>query len=1014
VVFCDLVGSTELSHHLDPEESRAIVLPYQRAAARVVEQFGGHVAKFLGDGVMALFGWPQAHEDDAERAVRAALSILEAISALNRESQGPRLSARIGIHTGEAVVAAGGDEAPDVFGDASNFASRVQNAADSNTVVVTAQTHQLVAGRFVVESLGNKDLKGIDEPVELFRVIRPSGARGHLASAAVRGLTPFVGREDELRTLMSRWERAREGEGQVVLISGEAGIGKSRLVQQFRERLAATPHSWIKCELSPYLQNTPFASVADMFQQGLDWGNDDSVETKLAQLEQNLERVGLQPAEALPLLAPLLSLTVPQKYQPLQPSPEQQRKRLLATLTGWLFGMARVHPVVMVLEDLQWSDPSTLEFHQTSVEQGATVPLLLLYTTRPEFRAPWPMHAHHAQITLGRLRERDVREMVHAVAPRVAMTEQMVDAVTSRSSGVPLFVEELTREVVESGGRGATEDIPETLHNSLVARLDRLGPAREVAQVASVIGREFSYQLLGAISQVGEGELQSALNQLADAELVYARGVPPAATYQFKHALIRDAAYDALLKTRRRELHRRVAQVLTGKFSALADAQPALVAQHWAEGGETERATDAWEAAARSSAERGALREAEFSLRSALTNLKNLPESASRDFRELDLLMKVVPLVWTNQGFGGEQLRELNERCRVLAERTGELSSLITHAYASWTTTIATGQYAACAGFADILIDIAKKEGSDLSLSLAYEAKLEVRTYRGDLLGSEEDFASGNSLFGLPGFQQTTGAVDRVFFQASLNAWLLGLADTARQRFVHSIATAPQRSSFDHAHAKSNAAALNVLLREPQKVAAFAAQAVEISEEHGYPEIAAWSRAALGWAKAQLGAAREGVALLRQYTRFARATGQRIFVTAYLTWLAEAQGMCGSLVDALRTTELALRTNREEVFFQPETIRVRGELHLRQHAPGMAEEDFRHAIALSQSMSAKLLELRATTSLALLLRDTDRRDEARAMLAEIYNWFTEGFDTADLKDAKALLDELDRIGLPSS
>ena len=411
-------------------------------------------------------------------------------------------------------------------------------------------------------------------------------------------------------------------------------------------------------------------------------------------------------------------------------------------------------------------------------------------------------------------------------------------------------------------------------------------------------------------------------------------------------------------------------------------------------------------AAAESAKEQQAFREAEKDYRHALLILKELPETAERDARELDLLMKVVPLVWTNQGFGGEQLQELNARCRVLAERTGELSSLINDAYASWTTTIATGQYAACEGFADILIEIAKKEGSDLSLSLAYEAQLEVRTYRGDLLGSEEHFASGNALFRLPGFQQITGAVDRVFFQASLNAWLLGFADTACQRFVPSIGTAPQRSSFDHAHAKCNAGALSVLLREPEKAAVFAAQAVEISRVHGYPEIAAWSSAVLGWAKAQLGAAREGVTLLRQYAKFARATGQRIFVTAYLTWLAEAQGMCGSLVDALHTIEVALKTNREKVFFQPETMRVRGELHLRQHATRLAEEDFRQATAIAAKMKAKAWELRATTSLARLLRDTNRRDEARTMLAEIYNWFTEGFDTADLKDAKALLEEL--------
>jgi predicted ATPase len=448
------------------------------------------------------------------------------------------------------------------------------------------------------------------------------------------------------------------------------------LVQQFQERLAATRHSWIKCELSPYLQNTPFASVADMIQQALGWSGEDSVETKLAQLEQNLERVGLKTAEALPLLAPLLNLNVPEKYPPLALSPDQQRKQLLAALTGWLFGMARMQPLVMVLEDLQWSDPSTLEFHQTNVEQGATVPLILLYTTRPEFRAPWPMHAHHAQITLGRLRDRDAREMVHALAAKTALTEPMVDAITSRSSGVPLFVEELARTVVESGRRAAMADIPETLHNSLIARLDRLGEAKEVAQIASVIGRVFTYPLLRAVAPLPERELQSALASLIDAELIYPRGAPPDASYIFKHALIRDAAYDALLKSRRKELHRGVAKTLVEKFPEVVDAQPAIVARHWTEASEAELGFEAWKTAGDAAFDRNALKEAEESYRQAAMTLELMADSPERDARELKLLSALSVVLHNTKGYGDPERAEVTARARKLAEERGDSKQL--------------------------------------------------------------------------------------------------------------------------------------------------------------------------------------------------------------------------------------------------------------------------------------------------------------------------------------------------
>jgi len=502
VLFCDLVGSTAMAAQLDPEEWRETVAGYHRATADAITRFDGHVAKYLGDGVLAFFGYPQAHDNDAERAARAGLAILESIARLNEQPQRPKLAARVGIDSGSVVVGAGAGRDADVFGDTPNIAARVQEAAAPDTVAITEDTHRLVSGLFVVEALGTPALKGISRSIQLYRVVQPSGVRGRLEAAAARGLTPFVGREDELRLLQSRWERALEGEGQVALIIGEAGIGKSRLLQRFHELIADTPHTSIEAGAAPLFQNTPFYPVCEMLRQAVGWRAADQT----AELEQALELAGLKPAEALPLVAPLLNLPIPAKYPPLLLSPDQERRRLLATLVEWVLGAARLQPTVIATEDLHWADPSTLELIQLLVEQGSRARLLLLYTARPEFRAPWALHAHHTQITLNRLSPRNVRTMVEQVAAKAALSEGTIATMVERTGGVPLFVEELTRAVLESGDARLTgREIPVTLHDSLMARLDRLGSAKEVIQIGAVIGSEFTYELLHAASDRRRG-----------------------------------------------------------------------------------------------------------------------------------------------------------------------------------------------------------------------------------------------------------------------------------------------------------------------------------------------------------------------------------------------------------------------------------------------------------------------------------------------------------------------------
>ena len=1016
VLLSDLVNSTEISAHLDPEEWRDIAADYQRSAAEAVTRLGGHVAKYLGDGLMVYFGWPQAHEDDGERATRAGLAIVDAVAALNDrlgdKYGAPKLSVRVGIDTGAVVVGHGGGKEADVFGDTPNIASRVQSAAAPNTVVITAAVHQLVSGLFVVEDRGAHALKGIEHPVQLYRAIQPSVVRRRTHGTAARPSTPFVGRDDEMRLLLSRWERACEGEGQLVIVAGEAGIGKSRLIEEFRARIKPIPHLWIECAGEQFFENTPFHAVTQMLNQGLGWRGDESKEERVIQVERSLELSGMKLGQTVPLIAEMLNLPIPEKYPPLMLASDQKRKRLLAALAGWVFGATRTQPLVIALEDLHWVDPSTLELQHTLVEQAATAPLMLLFTARPEFRAPWLMRAHHAQITLNRLSDRHTREMVAGVAARSALAKDMIDTVVKRTDGVPLFAEELTRLILEGDGRSVAREIPATLHDSLTARLDRLGEAREVAQVAAVIGREFSYELLQAVLPILEAELQSALAKLADAELIYARGIPPEATYQFKHALIQDAAYEALLKTRRKELHRRVATTVAEKFAALAEAQPEVLARHWTGAGEAEPAIAAWQRAGEAADARGALKEAEEDFRQALAMLNTLPTSPEREARELTLVAVLAWLLARTKGYSAAETIEVTEHARALAEKTGNLPQLILQVIGTYAAVFVLGDYSGAAALADQLLDLAQREGSNMSLIIAYVAQVNVRFNQGDLVGVEEHFARLGGLVETVTGGQLGGAIASgiviAMGYASLGAWMLGYAENARSRIVEAIAFARDcKDPFVLAGGRNMESYLYRWFREPQRVADAAAETVAISEEHSFSFFKA-TRITLGWARAQLGNPDEGVALVRQGLAALAETGGRTDITNALTILAEAQALDGAIDDALTTLDEALQANPEELVFRPNIQKWRGELRLKIGQTEAAEADFREAIALAQNMKAKAWELRGTMSLARMVDKQGKRDEARAMLAEIYGRFTEGFDTPDLQDAKALLYELSR------
>jgi class 3 adenylate cyclase/tetratricopeptide (TPR) repeat protein len=1003
VLFCDLVGSTTIAAQLDPEEWHDILASYHHAAAQAVGHFGGYVAQYLGDGVMAYFGWPEAHDDDAERAVRAGLAILDAIHKLNEQPSLPKLAVRVAIDSGLVVVDAGSGKDTLVFGDAPNIAARVQVAAEPGTVMITDATHRLASGLFVVEDCGAQSLKGLSRPVQLYRVIRPSGVRGRItAAAASHGLTPFVGREDELRLLTSRWERVRSGEGQVVLIIGEAGIGKSRLVQRFHEQIVHNPHTWAEAAAAPFFQNTSFYPVTETLQRFL---SGTPTQDQLAQLEPLLTAAGVEPAEALPLIAPLLNLPLPTNLQPSGLAPDQARRRLLAILVKWILGSAKAQPLVIVIEDLHWIDPSSMELIKLLIDQAATAPLLLLCTARPEMRPQWPTRTYHAQITLDPLNARHVRAMVEEAAAHRPLSEGTIAMLVERSGGVPLFVEELTRVILERGdGKFTPNEIPVTLHDSLMARLDRLGTAKEALQIGAVIGGDFSYELLHAVYPIPEDALQHALRTSVDAELVYVLGVPPEAFYQFKHALICDAAYGALLKSRRRELHRRVARVIDENFTALKQAHPEVLARHWTEAGETEEAISLWCKVGDMSRMRCAFDEAQAAYKEALELLKLVPESRNRDERELSLQTALAIALQITQGYSAPETVEVGARTRALSDKLGNLGQIMLQAVSRWAALSSAGDFTAARLIADEILALASQEGNAISLAYAHMAQMTSRYRLGELVEAERYFERGSAFFENEIFKRVPGTIPQTFGNASQIALLMGRADTARRRIGYAISTAQQSANpYDEAFAQFMAAMLHLLLKNTTEAEASALRALTLSDEHKFPQFAAISRIALGRARAAHANVVEGIGLIRQGLAEMYGTRNRAAMTVYLHWLAEAQGFSGDLSAAMTAVANALSSNHAELYFRSENLRLLAELRLKQGTLEVAEAGLHDAITFAQQIGAKTSELRAATRLARLLDERGRREEARAIIERIYSGFTEGLDTADLKEAKNLL-----------
>jgi predicted ATPase/class 3 adenylate cyclase len=695
VLFCDLVDSTVLSRRLDPEYYREVVRAYQATCADIIQRFDGHIAQYLGDGLLVYFGYPRAHEDDAQRAVRTGLGILAALGTLNArlvQDKGVRLAMRVGIHTGLVVVGEMGSGSRHehlALGDTPNLAARLQGVAAPGTVVISDATSRLVQGYFMCQDLGRHALKGMDTPVQVYQVLEESAAQSRLDVAGATGLTPLVGREVEVSLLQERWAQSRDGLGQVVLLSGEAGIGKSRLVQVLTERVvdAGAPRLTLRC--SPYHTNSALYPVIEHLQRVLHWHRDASPEARLATLEQALQGVHLPLAEVVPLVAALLSLPVPERYPPLPLSPQRQKQQTQETLVAWLLAETAQQPVLTIWEDLHWADPSTLELLGLLLDQVPTARLLLVLTARPEFRPSWAPRSYVTPLSLTRLTRQQIEEMVLRVTGGKPLPAEVVQQIVAKTDGIPLFVEELVKTILESrlvqeadGRYGLTGPlpplaIPATLQDALMARLDRLAAVKEVAQLGAMVGREFAYEVLRAVSPLDEVALQQGLAQLVEAELLYQRGIPPQATYIFKHALVQDAAYQSLLRSTRQQYHQRIAQVLEERFPETAETQPEWLAHHYTQAGLTEQAVHYWQRAGQHASDRSAHLEAVSHFTTGIELLKTLPETPAHTQHALTLHLALGAALLITKGQAAPEVEHAYTQARVLCQQVGETPELV-------------------------------------------------------------------------------------------------------------------------------------------------------------------------------------------------------------------------------------------------------------------------------------------------------------------------------------------------
>jgi class 3 adenylate cyclase/predicted ATPase len=1027
VMFCDLVGSTALSARLDPEDLRDVIGAYHRAVAEIVARSDGFVSRYMGDGVLVYFGYPQAHEDDAERAVRAGLSAIESVACL--DVKGVKLQARVGIATGLVVVGdlsgAGSAQEQTVVGETPNLAARLQALAEPDTVVIAASTRRLVGNLFECSDLGAVEVKGIAAPVPAWQVLRPSVVESRFEALRGSTLSPLVGRDEELDLLLRRWVRAKAGAGQIVLVSGEAGLGKSRLAAALVERLQAEPHLRLRYFCSPHHQDSALYPFIDQLSRAAGFAREDPPPFRLTKLESLLARAE-PPEEDVAFLIDLMSLPASERHPLPNLSPQRKKERTLEALIRQLEGLVGQMPAILIFEDAHWSDPTSLELLDLAVERVRNLPVLLIVTFRPEFHPPWTDQPQVSMLALHRLDRRDRIVLATQIAGGRTLPDEVIEQIAERTDGVPLFVEELTKSVLESGllreeahryvvdGALPPMAIPTTLHASLLARLDRLASVRLVAQIGAAIGREFSYSLLRTVSRLSEDELRSALDRLVESELIIERGASPNTVYSFKHALVQDAAHGSLLRSSRQQLHARIADALETHSPELLVTAPELFAQHYAEASLIEKAVFYWGEAGRRSAARSAMAEAAAQFHKGLEQLALLPDTLERQRRELELRsgLGAVTMIW--KGFAAPETGQAYARARALWEQLGSPSEFLQVPYGQSIHHLVRGEL-------------------DLALELD-EGLLRLSIQQDDSAGLVMGhFSSGINLMFADRFASSRSHLERVLalYDPMLHHLLAHQAGThpqvASQVYLGNVlfflgfpdqALARSQAAVDEARRLAHPPSLALSLATGARLLALGGQVmllgqwtdelVALTREQGFPHWRAHGTICKGWLKVHTGDVAEGITLLRTGSTAFRATGAEILAPYHIALWARACEIAGQIEEAVSLFDDALRIigRTGERWFLAELNRLKGQLLLREGYPEDAEKLYRKALTIAQEQEARLWEVRAAASLARLLRERGKRAAGYNLLATVYGWFTEGFDTPDLREAKALLDEL--------
>ena len=1019
VMFCDLVGSTALSEALDPEELSALMQAYRKACSKVIGRYDGHVAQYLGDGVMVYFGWPTAHEDDAQRSVRAALETVDAVASLDTAAA---LRVRIGIATGLVVVGEGDADSELAVGETPNIAARVQSLAKPGTVAIAQGTRRLLGGAFELEDLGVHDARGVSGGLAVHRVLGEAQAESRFEASQGMALTPLVGRDSEISLLLDRWGQAKDGEGQAVVLSGEPGIGKSRITQVLRERLADTSHVRLRYQCSPYHAFSAFYPIIEQIKRAAGFERDDTSDVQLDKLEALLG--GDDRTNAL--FAAMVSLPVA-RYPDLGLSPQRQKEETIAALVDSTLALAAAKPVLMIFEDVHWIDPTSLEVLDALVGRIQDSAVFLLITCRPEFEVPWAGQGRVTLHSLNRFGRRQGADLVTEAAGGKSLPAEVLDEIIAKTDGVPLFVEELTRMVVEAGFLTETADayvldgplqplaIPATLQDSLMARLDHLAPVKEVAQIGACIGRDFSHELLAAISPLDDTALSEALDQLLAAALIFRHGTPPQATYTFKHALVQDAAYESLLKTRRRELHARISEALATRFPHIAEEHPELLAHHEEEAGQMVSAIEHWQQAGQQAMARSANTEALRHFRQSLGLVESLHLQADRARKELELRILIgTPLIATT-AHGSSEVGENFARAAALCDEVDDPDLLFPALYGQWVNLHSTARHAEARPIANRFLELAERHDDRVGRLQGHRLNGVLDVMALDLESAKNNLRKAVTLYdpvqdrGLALRYGQDPGVAALSFLATAHA----LSGEPAKSLAFSEQAMALADDIGHKFTRVyglwwGAGMPSIIQRDHDRAGKVAAEIVELSKAEGF---VAWEKTASLVAhhfaceagNAAIAAAPQELRKLLEQTKM---VGNRMLTPIWEVSVVEADVAAGHVDEAVKRLEDIILLAREsaELFMLPEFRRIRGSLRLAIEGDAAgAERDFRDAIALARSHGAGLFALRTALDLGRLWQDQGKGSAARDLLTDIHTAYPHLDETPEWLAARALM-----------